>query len=155
MESLSEHVVTERANGCIGILVTHNTAGVPDSKLHGVNMRPIWGRQDPGGPHVGPMNFAIWGLNVARAVSLQWSNQTSHIITPHTGLAKAVDVILHGRQTQPSLLWWWPRTHLLTWINFNFPTLYDSCNYFFILRWELMLAKGPLMILGVNELTST
>ena len=24
------------------------------------NMGPIWGRQDPGGPHVGPMNFAIW-----------------------------------------------------------------------------------------------
>ena len=23
------------------------------------NMGPIWGRQDPGGPHVGPMNFAI------------------------------------------------------------------------------------------------
>ena len=22
-------------------------------------MGPIWGRQDPGGPHVGPMNFAI------------------------------------------------------------------------------------------------
>ena len=21
---------------------------------------PIWGRQDPGGPHVGPMNIAIW-----------------------------------------------------------------------------------------------
>ena len=33
---------------------------VPDSKLHGANMGPIWGRQDPGGPHVGPMNFAIW-----------------------------------------------------------------------------------------------
>ena len=32
----------------------------PDSKVHGVNMEPIWGRQDPGGPHVGPMNFAIW-----------------------------------------------------------------------------------------------
>ena len=25
----------------------------------GVNMGPIWGRQDPGGPHVGPRNFAI------------------------------------------------------------------------------------------------
>ena len=25
-------------------------------------MGPIWGRQDPGGPHVGPMNFAIWGI---------------------------------------------------------------------------------------------
>ena len=23
-------------------------------------MGPIWGRQDPGGPHVGPINFAIW-----------------------------------------------------------------------------------------------
>ena len=31
----------------------------PDSKVHGVNIGPIWGRQDPGGPHVGPMNFAI------------------------------------------------------------------------------------------------
>ena len=29
--------------------------GLPDS-----NMRPIWGRQDPGGPRVGPMNLAIW-----------------------------------------------------------------------------------------------
>ena len=26
-------------------------------------MGPIWGRQDPGGPHVGPMNFALWGGN--------------------------------------------------------------------------------------------
>ena len=32
----------------------------PNSKVHGANMGPIWGRQDPGGPHVGPMNFAIW-----------------------------------------------------------------------------------------------
>ena len=24
------------------------------------NMGPIWGRQDPGRPHVGPMTFAIW-----------------------------------------------------------------------------------------------
>ena len=32
----------------------------PDSKVRGANMGPIWGRQDPGGPHVGPMNFAIW-----------------------------------------------------------------------------------------------
>ena len=31
----------------------------PDSNVHGPNMGPIWGRQDPGGPHVGPMNFAI------------------------------------------------------------------------------------------------
>ena len=33
---------------------------IPDSKVHGANMGPIWGRQDPDGPHVGHMNFAIW-----------------------------------------------------------------------------------------------
>ena len=32
----------------------------PDGKIHWANIGPIWGRQDPGGPHVGPMNFAIW-----------------------------------------------------------------------------------------------
>ena len=31
----------------------------PDSKLHGTNMGPIWDQQNPGGPHVGPVNFAI------------------------------------------------------------------------------------------------
>ena len=31
-----------------------------NSKAHWANMGPIWGRQDPGGPHVGPMNFAVW-----------------------------------------------------------------------------------------------
>ena len=32
----------------------------PDSKVYGANVGPIWGRQDPGGRHVGPMNLAIW-----------------------------------------------------------------------------------------------
>ena len=40
---------------CNSILQQH-----PDSKVHGANMGPIWDRQDPGGPHVSPMNFAIW-----------------------------------------------------------------------------------------------
>ena len=35
---------------------------IPDSKVHGANMGPIWGRQDPGGPHVGHMNLAIWDI---------------------------------------------------------------------------------------------
>ena len=35
---------------------------IPDSKVHGPNMGPIWGRQDPGGPHVGPMNLAIYDI---------------------------------------------------------------------------------------------
>ena len=39
-----------------------SSQNLPDSKVHGANMGPIWGRQDPGGPHVGPMNFAIWAV---------------------------------------------------------------------------------------------
>ena len=41
----------------------HAGQEVPDSKVHGANMGPIWGRQDPDGPHAGPMIFAIWGGN--------------------------------------------------------------------------------------------
>ena len=29
-------------------------------RTYRANMEPIWGRQDPGGPHVGPMNLALW-----------------------------------------------------------------------------------------------
>ena len=32
---------------------------VPDSKVHWANMGPIWGRQDPGGPHVGPTPWSL------------------------------------------------------------------------------------------------
>ena len=41
----------------------------PDSKVNGANMGPIWGRQDPGGPHVGPMNFAIFELPILEVIS--------------------------------------------------------------------------------------
>ena len=47
------------------VALSHNDGSrkeqrIPDSKVHGANMGPIWGRQDPGGSHVGPMNCAIW-----------------------------------------------------------------------------------------------
>ena len=44
--------------------------GSLDSKVHGAHIRPIWGWQDPGGPHVGPMKFAIWeGMGYTRGRS--------------------------------------------------------------------------------------
>ena len=49
------------------MLQYHDT---PDSKIHGANMGPIWGRQDPGGPHVGPMNFAIWDWMRAKDIAV-------------------------------------------------------------------------------------
>ena len=50
LQRLSQGVVIFRAA----------TNHFPDSRVHGANIGPIWGRRDPGGPHVGPMNFAIW-----------------------------------------------------------------------------------------------
>ena len=54
----------------------------PDSKVHGAYMVPIWGRQDPGGPHVGPMNFAIWEATIGsrnnsvpyKRQAISWTN---------------------------------------------------------------------------------
>ena len=46
------------------IIAKWSLRNIPDSKVHGANMGPIRGRQDPVGPHVGSMNFAIWdGIN--------------------------------------------------------------------------------------------
>ena len=45
---------------------------IPDSNVHGANMGPTWGCQDPGGAHVGPMNLTIWDgiwLDHGRAAS--------------------------------------------------------------------------------------
>ena len=62
----------------------------PDSKVHGANMGPIWGRQDPGGPHVGPMNFAISGTCSDHSLYglCQWEstlqrNVVSHWLSPY------------------------------------------------------------------------
>ena len=43
--------------------------GDPHSKVHGANMGPSWDRQDPGGPHVGPINFDIWGIAWSRGLN--------------------------------------------------------------------------------------
>ena len=47
----------------------------PDSKVYGTNMGPTWERQNPCGPHVGPMNLAIWVvflIQLYRYVFLDW-----------------------------------------------------------------------------------
>ena len=44
-------------------IIVDKIISTPDSKVHGANMGPIWGRQDPGGPNVGAMNFAIGDLS--------------------------------------------------------------------------------------------
>ena len=61
-------------------LVTAGPPKNPDSKVHGANIEPTWGRQNPGGPHVGPINFAIWessGEVIAMAKKFMPSPSTS------------------------------------------------------------------------------
>ena len=51
-------------------LIDYNTQNSPDSKVYRANMGLTWGRQDPGGPHVAPMNLASWvgiAINCCRA----------------------------------------------------------------------------------------
>ena len=51
-----------------------------DSKVHGAYMGPIWEKQVPGGPHAGPMNFAVWvffrksRIDYYTFFSFHWSN---------------------------------------------------------------------------------
>ena len=51
----------------------HRGKIIPDSKVHGANMGPIWGQQKPGRPHVGPMNFFIWDRSqTIKYVTIVW-----------------------------------------------------------------------------------
>ena len=46
-------------------------------------MGPIWGREDPGEPHIGPMNFAIWDvylMSIADFKAPQAGNQVSESV---------------------------------------------------------------------------
>ena len=64
-------------------------------------MGPIWGRQDPGGPHVGPTNFAIWDVCLFS------------FIIPDTKTSQVVGILSQGKQgdplcTQSVMVVWWP-----------------------------------------------
>ena len=51
----------------------------PDSKIYVASKGPTWGQQDTGGPHVGPMNIAIWA-NIYRGVAKLPLHVMSHYI---------------------------------------------------------------------------
>ena len=43
-----------------------------ENKVHGANMRPIWGRQGSYWSHVGPMNFVVWAWFRHKSKSWIW-----------------------------------------------------------------------------------
>ena len=93
-----------------GVLKYHSVLSVttviafPDSKIHGANMGPIWGRQDPDESHVGPMNFAIWvatWLNTWNRACHQ-TGDTSHNVMTNT-MWVTIIVISHYDCPPPQL----------------------------------------------------
>ena len=52
----------------------------PDSKVNVANVGPIWGRQDPGGFHVGPMNLAIWVLQIMEGLGLSTTDDNQILL---------------------------------------------------------------------------
>ena len=52
-------VTVRKSCRILPLCITHWYHSYPDSKVHGANVGHIWGRQDPGGPHIGHMNLAI------------------------------------------------------------------------------------------------
>ena len=91
---------------------------ISDSKVHGANMEPIWGRQDPGGPHVGPMNFSIW----VKANCLESSVGITIPVPPHSWVV-----------TEPHLSW------KLVWINSLAPGKFEWNFRYIIFKWILVI----------------
>ena len=51
----------------------------PERKVYGANMGPTLDQQEPGGPHVGPMNLAIWDSSLYCTIlhtALEWLMQS-------------------------------------------------------------------------------
>ena len=90
----------------------------PDSKVHRGNMGPTWGRQDPGGPHVGPMNLAILVIMLSNAAiqmlfrSVAWSE----LVTIFNALKPEQNGWNLACNILRSIFF---RKHVLIWLNFH------------------------------------
>ena len=87
----------------------HKPCYLPDSMVHGANIGPIWGWQDPDGPHVGPMNlsgifihtnhlFVLW---LIKKVLLWWRFQFNYIIVRLTSYSGVLGQCFLGNYTWP------------------------------------------------------
>ena len=70
----------ERRNSIANALELRLSCTNPDSKVHGANMGPTWVLWSPGGPHVGPMNLAIW-----EPIDLYYINKSNVVIFACSG----------------------------------------------------------------------
>ena len=116
-------------------------------------MEPIWGRKDPGGPHVDPLNFAIWACIEwpRQPFNCHWvsnSDLASLMITQvrhegHSPCVKWVLVIMNfqiwlliGREKNPTI----PSEAMLK---------KKPCSLIMILTWILLHNMGPKSVLSL------
>ena len=80
----------------------------PDSKVHGANMELIWGRQDPGGPHVGPMNFAFWVHLIHKRPQTHYFSYCFYICRYWYTARTDIDRVWGDRvATEYNMVMWW------------------------------------------------
>ena len=115
-------------------------------------MGPIWGRQDPGGPHVGPMNLAIWGTMACHEQWIfvyKWGNSLiiwklleNHIMNDHKSLfaARHVSMLLvHTRAWHITQINQWKRpltTHVAIIVEVD-----QSSTAAVLLSWKHILRR--------------
>ena len=117
----------------------------PDSTVHGADTGPSWGRQDPGGPHVGPMNLTIWehftsdeppGIRQTSsewqatplAMTAAWHGNTSRFTGPLRGIHLSSD-----DSSQQGHLWWTLIFLLLVWTFYWTVKVGDfGCHYAYV-----------------------
>ena len=100
-----------------------------DSKVHGANMGPTWVLSAPGGPHIGPMNLAVWvPFFIAIAgrlsgVNIGWDNVSilscqaipEPVLTKHRGnISSHYDIMSQPTESCWSMPWWRHQMEIFT-----------------------------------------
>ena len=108
----------------------------PDSKAHGGNMEPTWGRQDPGGLHVGHVKLAIWEdiesiVSVARPTRVVYNNNSYYMVK--TASWTVMDWWDMGRLVDGCVDWWADGTFIVD---------LTSCGRY--MCWQIKSPRNPL-----------
>ena len=103
-------------------------------------MGPIWGCQDPGGPHVGPINFAIW--EVTHVVILL---ENKIICLTHCGPVLPYRSLSTLDQVKPHYPWYQAITltnadfSLLGFSGFSWEQFHSKCPSYYSVWWNWTL----------------
>ena len=130
---------------------SHNTiplfpslhALIATMEVRGASMGPTWGRQDPGGPHVGPMNLATMICDVSQPVSASTKINHTNIhayflnFDEHIPVYAQTNFSSSQSQTPPAIILSRTRPEL-GWIHSRLPL--------FLLSFSCLHRPAPLLV---------